>query len=105
MAKGLDIAFGLPLVNYKKLESPGENISECYDNAPKIPGEKFPLIMFSRGQPSYRESNSFLFIELASHGYVVISVAHSLEATCAEFDDGTAVFMTKNSQKKLTSLF
>ena len=80
-------------------KNPESNLSECYTDAPKIPGQKFPLIMFNHGYNSYREGNSFLCIELASHGYVVISVAHSYEALCTEFDDGTWVLSDKKNTK------
>ena len=79
--------------NFKK--NPEANLSECYKDAKKIPGKKFPLIVFNPGYSSYREGNSFLCIDLASHGYVVICVAHSLEDMCTEFDDGTVLFYDK----------
>lgn len=76
-------------------KNPGANLSECYTDAERIPGARFPLILFNHGYNSYREGNSFLCIELASHGYVVISAAHSMEGLCTEFDDGTAVFFDR----------
>ena len=82
-------------------KNPGGNLSECYAGAERIPGKKFPLVMFNPGYNSYREGNSFLCIDLASHGYVVISVAHSMEGLCTEFDDGTAVFYDKKLTKKM----
>ncbi len=100
MAEGIQKMFLLPL-NYDRMEAAGENYSNCYENAPGPEGVKFPLIMFSHGLGSYREGNSFLCIELASHGYVVISVAHALDAICTEFDDGTFVPFDKTIPKKL----
>ena len=97
---GLKRMMPLPL-NYDKLEAAGQNESECYLDVPKISGVKFPLILFNHGYGSYREGNSFLCAELASHGYVVISVAHSLEAVCVEFDDGSYIFSDKKAAKKL----
>ena len=55
--------------------------------------------MFNHGYNSYREGNSFLCIELASQGYVVISVAHSYEALCTEFDDGSFLLADKKNTK------
>ena len=81
-------------------KNPEANQSECYTNAERISGMRFPLIMFNHGYNSYREGNSFLCIELASHGYVVISVAHSMEGMCTELDDGTAIFYDKSLSKK-----
>ena len=85
--------------NFKK--HPEMKYSECYAGAERIPGKRFPLILFSHGYGSYREGNSFLCIDLASHGYVVISVAHSMENMCTEFDDGTVVYYDKKLTKKM----
>lgn len=83
--------FKIPM-NYDKKTAAGENESECYENAPVIEGEKFPLIIFNHGYKSYREANSFLCIDLASRGYIVISVGHPLEGICTEYDDSSFVF-------------
>ncbi|MBP5452580.1 MAG: hypothetical protein J6Y16_10130 [Treponema sp.] len=96
MIKGFKLSFHFA-PNFKN--NPEGNISECYPNAPRIPGQKFPLVIFNHGYNSYREGNSFLCIELASQGYVVISVAHSLEGLCTEFDDGSVVFSDKKNTK------
>lgn len=80
-------------------KNPEANLCECYTKAPPVPGQKFPLIMFNHGYNSYREGNSLLCIELASHGYVVISVAHSYEALCTEFDDGSWLLSDKKNTK------
>ncbi len=86
-------------INYDKSEAAGDNVSDCYENAPAA-GEKFPLIMFNHGLASYREANSFLCIELASHGYVVISVAHPYDSSLAELDDGTKIELHKDAKKR-----
>ena len=67
MAECIRKMFLLPL-NYDRMEAAGENLSNCYENAPRPEGKKYPLIMFSHGLGSYREGNSFLCIDLASHG-------------------------------------
>ena len=98
MLKGLKSTFR---VTPKAAKHPEANLSECYAGAERIPGKTFPLVMFNHGYGSYREGNSFLCIDLASHGYVVISVAHSLEGICTEFDDGTVLFFDKRLSKKM----
>lgn len=98
MLKGFKDAFKVA-PNFKK--NPEMNQSECYANAKRISGMRFPLIMFNHGYNSYREGNSFLCIDLASHGYVVISVDHSYEALCNEFDDGTVLFFDKTISKRM----
>ena len=66
MVEGLKKEFKIP-INYDKETAAGNNVTECYKDAPRIEGEKFPLILFNHGYISYREGNSFLCIELASH--------------------------------------
>ena len=39
-------------------------------------GEKFPLVVFSHGGLGTENSNESLYLELASHGYVVGSIGH-----------------------------
>ena len=102
MTKALAKTFFLP-IRYQSIERDGRNRSECYEGAPFIEGEKFPLILFSHGYLSFREGNSFLCLELASRGYVVISVGHPYEAMLTEFDDGTSVGGAKHVASKLYS--
>ena len=48
MFKELKDAFKLPL-DFDKETAAGHNISECYKDATRITGEKFPLIIFNHG--------------------------------------------------------
>lgn len=84
----------MPL-KYEKVEQDGSNRSECYDNVPFINGERFPLILFSHGMGSFREAHSYLFCELASYGYVVVSIGHPHEGMLTELDDGTKSKLAK----------
>ena len=99
VAAGLRKAIHAP-INYDKREAAGDNISECYPDAPWIADAKFPLVVFNHGLFSYRESNSFLCLELASQGYVVLAVGHPYDACCAELDDGTCIFFDAELSKK-----
>ena len=76
-------------INYEKVEQDGSNRSECYDKAPLIEGERFPLILFSHGGGAFREAYSFFLCELASHGYVAVSIGHPYEGMLTELDNGT----------------
>ena len=89
MVTAIRNTFFLPL-SYQKMEKDGRNRSECYPGAPFISGKRFPLVFFNHGYISFREGNSFLCTDLASRGYVVISVGHPYEAMLTEYDDGTA---------------
>ena len=94
MYKGMKMIMPNP-ISYKKI-CEGGNYSECYDNAPAVPSVRFPLIIFNHGAGSFRESNSFMCIDLASHGYVVICVAHPKLCACVELDNGTYEWPEKN---------
>lgn len=50
-----------------------------------------PIIVFSPGYTGMFTDCTFLFEDLASHGYVVVSVAHTYETTAVEFPDGRLV--------------
>ncbi|MBR4542732.1 MAG: dienelactone hydrolase family protein [Lachnospiraceae bacterium] len=95
LAKGLSKTLMFP-ISYNKIEKQGDNYSECFTDAPYIKGMKFPLIVFSHGAGGYRESNSFMCIELASRGYVVLCIAHPGLAACVEYDNGTVAYAEKN---------
>ena len=82
-------------VKYEKVEEDGTNRSECYENAPFIDGERFLLILFNHGYGSFREAHSFLLCELASHGYVTVSIGHPHEGMLTELDDGRTFGIAK----------
>lgn len=80
---------------------PEESLTaEYYDNIAHA-NEKFPLIIFSHGYNSYIEANTFLCIELASHGYVVASVGHAYEAVENDYEDGSFDLYDKSINKKM----
>ena len=92
-------------INYEKVESDGTNRSECYENAPFIEGGRFPLILFNYGYSSFLEANTYLLIELASHGYIVASVGHPYEGMVTTLDDGTVYKQAKGLSSKVYSPF
>ena len=80
--------------------------ADYYENVPHAAGEKFPLIMFNHGYNSYVEANTFLCIELASHGYIVASVGHAHEAVENDYNDGSFDLYDKKINKLMyTSMF
>ena len=60
---------------------------ECW--YPKNADEAYPLILFSHGGLGTKTSNESLFIEFASHGYVVCSIDHAYHSFWTKFEDGT----------------
>ena len=99
VAEGLKKAIHAP-IRYDQREAAGDNVSECYVNAPRIEGRRFPVVVYNHGLSSYRESNSFLCLELASQGYAVLAVGHPYDACCAELDDGACVFFDGELSRK-----
>lgn len=73
--------------------------AEYYENVPFPSGRKFPLILFNHGYNSYAEANTFLCIELASHGYIIASVGHAFEAVENDYEDGSFDLYDKNINK------
>ena len=51
----------------------------------------FPVVIFSHGLLLFPEQNSVLAARLASHGYIVVSIAHPLDAADQRLEDGRVV--------------
>jgi len=75
-----------------------ENTADYYYDAPISVKEKFPLILFNHGMGAYIEANTYLCIELASHGYIIASIGHNYDALETDFDDGSYTFMDKKQK-------
>ena len=61
-----------------------------YPDTENTGAEKFPLVLFSHGAFGYYQSNTSTYMELASHGYVVVSMDHPYHS-----------FFTKDCDDKL----
>ncbi|MBQ6235120.1 MAG: dienelactone hydrolase family protein [Clostridia bacterium] len=55
--------------------------------------ERFPLVVFSHGAFGYYQSNTSIYIELASNGYVVAALDHPHHAFFTEDTDGKTVIV------------
>lgn len=51
----------------------------------------FPIVVYSHGLFLYPEQNTALAARLASHGYIVVSIAHPGDSTDVRLQDGTLV--------------
>lgn len=53
--------------------------------------DKYPILLFSHGYTSTRMQNFSQMEELASHGYIVVSVDHMIDVAFTKFPDGREV--------------
>lgn len=58
---------------------------------PAPPPRRFPVVVYSHGFFLYPEQNSALAASLASHGYIVVSIAHPGDAADVRLEDGRIV--------------
>ena len=56
-------------------------------------GERFPLVVFSHGAFGYYQSNVSTYMELASHGYVVVSIEHPYHSFFTKDTDGKIIIV------------
>ena len=61
-----------------------------------LPEGDFPLILFSHGAFGYYQSNSSTYLELASHGYIVISMDHPYHSFFTKDTTGKTVIVDMN---------
>jgi len=55
-------------------------------------GDKFPVIVFNHGFGSFAEQNTSNMQELASNGYIVLSLSHPETSLLTEYTDGSYVY-------------
>jgi predicted dienelactone hydrolase len=80
--------WGFPAYRFLSLHSVG---THAIENAPVAEGQEFPLVIFSHGYWSFRAQNTALMERLASHGYIVVSVAHPRDSADVRLQDGTLI--------------
>ena len=54
-------------------------------------GDRFPLVIFSHGAFGYYQSNTSTYMELASNGYVVVSIEHPYHSIFTTDTDGKTI--------------
>lgn len=89
------------------------SVAVYYPTEKSIAPNSCPLIVFSHGAISTKTSNISLFRELASYGYVVVSIDHTYQAVSAVID-GKRIYIdpgyvkeinTENSHKDLINSY
>ena len=54
---------------------------------------RYPVLIFSHGWGEHYSQNTILMEELASHGYIVFSIAHHYECKFTSFPDGRLIYL------------
>lgn len=80
----LSKVYGMPRFLCKEVPS------YAHLDAPPVPG-RHPVVLFNHGFASFSKQNFSTFQELASHGYVVISMAHPGESLIARDAHGKLI--------------
>jgi predicted dienelactone hydrolase len=65
--------------------------THAIEDVPVATGARFPIVIFSHGYWSYRAQNSALMERLASHGYIVVSLAHPRDGADVRLVGGTLI--------------
>src|SRR5439155_7103170 len=67
-------------------------------DAPPLAGRsKLPLLLFSHGYTGLASAYTALLEDLASHGYVVLSVVHPYESVATTLSDGSIATMVDSA--------
>ncbi|MBE6753723.1 MAG: hypothetical protein E7559_05140 [Ruminococcaceae bacterium] len=78
----------------ESFESDGSNREvPVYFFYPDTASGSFPLVVFSHGAFGYYQSNMSTYMELASHGYVVVSLDHPYHSFFTKDTDGKTVIV------------
>lgn len=70
------------------------------ENIDEVNGQ---LVLFSHGSLGVSDSNDSLFTELASHGYVVASLAHPYHSFVATLEDGSSIMIDQEYLQSVLS--
>ncbi len=65
--------------------------TNSFVEVPPAAGE-FPILIFSHGYNSFRGQSTAIMEDLASHGYIVVSMSHPYGSAISIFPDGRIVF-------------
>lgn len=68
-------------------------------------GESFPVVFFSHGAFGYYQSNSSTYMELASNGYIVISMEHPYHSIFTHDHDGDLILADRSFMQDIGELY
>lgn len=89
-ARAIGEAVGFPLL-FDHLRHVASNAYEDAPLAPSVSG--LPVLFFSHGYMSFLAQNSALLEQLASHGYMIVSIQHTGDSGATMFPNGDVIPM------------
>ncbi len=93
--KASDKFLGLPLFFNSYFS---EMESNSFQDAPVVPNEKFPILLYNHGYGGFTSVYQTVFEDLASHGYIVVSVGHEDESALLIVEDGSVIANDSNNK-------
>jgi hypothetical protein len=72
-----------------ELDGLAEVVAHSVEGAAPARGQAFPILIFSHGYECYPAQNTALLEQLASHGYIVMSIGHPHDAADLRLANGT----------------
>ncbi|QOR34940.1 hypothetical protein IMX26_15995 [Clostridium sp. 'deep sea'] len=77
--------------------------THCYKNVAVSNKQKnFPVVFYNHGYSSYAMQDTTLCSNLASSGFIVVSLAHPYESSALKYLDGSIIKIHKSHLKNLT---
>ncbi|SDN04672.1 alpha/beta fold hydrolase [Bacillus sp. OK048] len=70
---------------------------------PKNADGKYPLLVFSHGAYGIKSSNTSTYMELASHGYVVVAMDHPYHSFYSASEDGTRAMISADFNNEVSN--
>ncbi|MGG3449922.1 alpha/beta hydrolase family protein [Domibacillus aminovorans] len=70
---------------------------------PKNADGTYPLLVFSHGASGTKASNTSTYTELASHGYIVVSIDHPYHSFYTVSDDGTKTLINTDYNREISN--
>ena len=90
------MTFGLLSQNVAKVKT------HCYGNTPIATAkDNYPVIIFNHGYGGYTMQSTVPCSDLASSGYIVVSIGHPYESSGIKYLDGSVIRMPKIIQKNI----
>jgi len=86
------LGFPLFMISYFSLIE-----SNSYPNTSVYPNIKFPILLYNHGYGGFTSVYQTVFEDLASHGYIVVSVAHENESALFITEEGKVITNNPNN--------